>query len=47
MLEVIRDALAEIIRNQKAFIPTNDGENVGIKAARDVGINQLNAFWLN
>ena len=25
MLEVIRDALAEIIQNQKAFIPTNDG----------------------
>ena len=24
MLEVIRDALAEIIQNQKAFIPTND-----------------------
>jgi len=40
MLEVIRDALAEIIQNQKAFIPTNDGKNVGIKAAGDVGINR-------
>ena len=30
MLEVIRDALAEIIQNQKAFIPTRDGINVGI-----------------
>jgi len=40
MLEVIRDALAEIIQNQKAFIPTNDGKNVGINAAEDVGINR-------
>lgn len=40
MLEVIRDALAEIIQNQKAFIPTNDGKNVGIKDAGDVGINR-------
>ena len=39
MLEVIRDALAEIIQNQKAFIPTNDGNNVGRKVAGDVGIN--------
>ena len=40
MLEVIRDALAEIIQNQKAFIPTNDGKNVGRNAANDVGINR-------
>ena len=44
MLEVIRDALAEIIQNQKAFIPTNDGKNVGInvgiKVAGYVGINR-------
>ena len=40
MLEVIRDALAEIIQNQKAFIPTNDGNNVGIKTAEHVGINR-------
>ena len=40
MLEVIRDALAEIIQNQKAFIPTNDGKNVGIKTTGDVGINR-------
>ncbi len=40
MLEVIRDALAEIIQNQKAFIPTNDGKNVGIKTSDDVGINR-------
>ena len=40
MLEVIRDALAEIIQNQKAFIPTNDGKNVGRKVAGDVGINR-------
>ena len=40
MLEVIRDALAEIIQNQKAFIPTNDGKNVGRKATSDVGINR-------
>ena len=33
-------ALAEIIQNQKAFIPTNDGKNVGRKAAGDVGINR-------
>ena len=40
----IRDALAEIIQNQKAFIPTNGGKNVGlnvgIKVAGDVGINR-------
>ena len=40
MLEVIRDALAEIIQNQKEFIPTKDGINVGIKAVGDVGINR-------
>ena len=40
MLEVIRDALAEIIQNQKAFIPTNDGKKVGRKVAGDVGINR-------
>ena len=40
MLEVIRDALAEIIQNQKAFIPTNDGKNVGRKTIGDVGINR-------
>ena len=40
MLEVIRDALTEIIQNQKAFIPTYDGENVGINAVGDVGINR-------
>jgi len=40
MLEVIRDALAEILQNQKAFIPTNDGKNVGRKVAGDVGINR-------
>jgi len=39
-LEVIRDALAEIIQNQKAFIPTNDGKNVGRNAADNVGINR-------
>ena len=40
MLEVIRDALAEIIQNQKALIPTNDGKNVGRNAADNVGINR-------
>lgn len=40
MLEVIRDPLAEIVQNQKAFILTIDGINVGIKAAGDVGINR-------
>ena len=40
MLEVVRDALAEIIQNQRVFIPTNDGKNVGRKVAGDVGINQ-------
>ena len=40
MLEVIRDALAEIMQNQKAFIPTNGGINVGIKTSGDVGINR-------
>ncbi len=40
MLEVIRDALAEIIRNQKAFIPTKDGINGGIKDRKNVGINR-------
>ena len=34
------DALAEIIQNQQAFIPTNDGKNVGINATGDVGIKQ-------
>lgn len=40
MLEVIRDALAEIMQNQKAFIPTNDAKNVGRNAADNVGINR-------
>ena len=34
------DVLTEIIQNQKAFIPTNDGQNIGRKAAGDVGINR-------
>ena len=47
MLEVIRDALAEIIQNQKAFIPTNDGINVGINAAGNVGINAAGNVGIN
>ena len=32
--------MAVIIKNQKAFIPTNGGKNVVIKATGDVGINR-------
>ena len=38
MPEVIRNAPPEILQNQKALIPANDGRNVGRNAAGDVGI---------